>query len=390
MSHQSVATRTDTWLRGLNPWIVDVAIGLAFVVVGFAGTTGQGNVPTEDYQPMDALGILLVLGATAPFVLLRRAPLVVLVVAGTSVVALSWLAYNEGVTPIFLYVAAVAVGITCTSRQTVAGAVFMLGAMVALLLVSHTQFDGGTFALNVAIFSSAFMIGVVIRSRRLRIGALEREQEEEARRAVADERLRIARELHDVVAHSMGVIAVQAGAGEHIIDTDPEKAKGALQAITGVSRSTLAEIRRMLGVLRDVDDASAPAPASGLDQLDALAHEMGGAGVEVSVAIEGAPRALPRSLDLNAYRIVQEALTNVLKHSGSDRADVVVRYGPDVITVLVTDEGRGANGRSSTGRHGLVGMRERAALYGGTVQAGTRPGGGFEVAASLPTGDDEL
>lgn len=398
MSESSGAERVTLWFRALNPWVVDIAIGLAFVVVGFIGTSGQGNVPTADYQPMDALGVALVLGATVPFVFLRRAPLAVLIIAGTSVVALSWLAYNEGVTPIFLYVAAVAVGIRCEPRQTVAGAVFMLGALLALLLVSHTQFDAGAFALNVAIFSSAFLIGVTIRSRRLRIAALEdrgraleREQEEEARRAVTDERLRIARELHDVVAHSMGVVAIQSDAGERVIDTDPAKAKVALQAISGVSRSTLAEIRRMLGVLREDDDGGAPdSPVHGLDELDALAHELGGAGVDVTVSVEGTRRELARSLDLNAYRIVQEALTNVLKHSGSAKASVIVRYERDAVRVEVTDDGRGTKASSPPGGHGIVGMRERAALFGGTLETGARADGGFAVAARLPYGDDEL
>jgi signal transduction histidine kinase len=377
----------------MNPWIIDGVIAAAFVIVGFLGTSGRGNVPRSDYQPMDALGIALVLGATVPFAFLRRAALAVLIVAGSCVVMLSWLGYNEGVTPIFLYVAAVAVGISCTSWKTAAGAAFMFVALIALLLVSHTQFDAGQFALNVAIFTSAFMIGVTIRSRRLRIVALEdraaaveREREEEARNAATRERLRIARELHDVVAHSMGVIAVQAGTGEHLIDTDPDHAKRSLHAIAEVSRSALVEIRRMLGVLREDDGSDGAGPTRGLDDLDDLARELGGSQVDVRVAIQGDRAGLPRSVDLTAYRIVQEALTNVLKHAGQATASVSVDYDPGAVRLTISDDGDGdERGRpEGPGGYGLVGMRERVAAYGGTFAAGPRSGGGFEVSAWLP------
>jgi signal transduction histidine kinase len=379
----------------VHPWVVDGLIAAAFVVVGFIGTSGQGNVPTADYRPMDALGVCLVLGAALPFALLRRKPLVTLVVAGTCVVAMSWLGYNEGVTPIFLYVAALAVGISCTPRMTAFGAAFMLVALVGLLLVSHTQFDTGAFVLNVAIFSSAFMIGVTIRSRRLRIGALEdraaavaREREDEARNVATQERLRIARELHDVVAHSMGVIAVQAGTGEYLIDTDTAEAKRSLHAIAETSRSALAEIRRMLGVLRSDDGAADRAPARGLDDLDELTGELAAAQVNVTVSVAGTPGALPRSVDLNAYRIVQEALTNVLKHAGPANASVSVRHDAGAVRLTISDDGDGSVVNTTGGGHGLVGMRERVAVYGGTLEAGPRSGGGFEVDAWLPYEED--
>jgi signal transduction histidine kinase len=219
--------------------------------------------------------------------------------------------------------------------------------------------------------------------------AVEREKEEEARRAVADERLHIARELHDVVAHSMGVIAVQASVGEHVIDDNPEEAKRALEAISGVSRSTLAEIRRMLGVLRETDGeergSPAYAPAPGLSELDRLVRELDGAGIAVEVAYDGARVELPRGVDLTAYRIVQEALTNVMKHAGPARARVVVRYEPGALGLEIVDDGRGVNGRSEgRGGHGLVGMRERVAVYGGTLEVGPKSGGGYRVAVRLP------
>jgi signal transduction histidine kinase len=235
-----------------------------------------------------------------------------------------------------------------------------------------------------------------MRNRRLyseqleeRAAALERDREEQARRAVADERLHIARELHDVVAHSMGVIAVQASVGEHVIDDNPAEAKRALEAISGVSRSTLAEIRRMLGVLRETDDdtgaSPAYAPAPGLDDLERLVGEVDRAGVRVAVAYEGERVELPRGVDLTAYRIVQEALTNVMKHAGPAAAEVKVSYAPGELDLEIIDDGRGINGRADGRRgHGLLGMRERVAVYGGTIDAGPKPGGGFRVAVRLP------
>jgi signal transduction histidine kinase len=188
----------------------------------------------------------------------------------------------------------------------------------------------------------------------------------------------------------MGVIAVQASVGEHVIDGNPEEAKRALHAISEVSRSTLTEIRRMLGALRETDDETASyAPAPGLDELDRLVRELDGAGVPVEVSYEGTRAELPRGVDLTAYRIVQEALTNVLKHAGRARARVQVRYEPGALGLEILDDGRGVNGRAeaSGSGHGLVGMRERVAVYGGTLEAGPRVGGGFRVAVRLPYGE---
>jgi signal transduction histidine kinase len=235
-----------------------------------------------------------------------------------------------------------------------------------------------------------------VRNRRLytrgleeRANALERERDEGSKRAVADERLRIAQELHDVVAHSMGVIAVQAGVGAHVIETDPAEAKKSLEAISHTSRSTLTEIRRMLGVLRaDTDAEYAPAPT--LADVSRLVHDVRAAGLEVDVRAEGDTHAeLPPGVEFTAYRIVQEALTNVLKHAGKASAAVVFRYDPTALRIEVIDDGRGINGRAPNGGHGLMGMRERVGVYGGSFEAGPRTGGGFRVMATLPYGVPE-
>ncbi len=387
----SALHRAARQFSGLNPWVVDGVTAAAFVIIGLISTSGRGQVPKADYQPMDALGVALVLGATLPFAFRRRAPLVVLLVTSTAVVVLSGLGYNEGLTPAFLYVAAVTVGSACTPRNTAIGAGFMVAALLALLAFGQSGFDAGNFVINLAIFASAFMFGVTIRSRRLRIAALEdravaleHERDEESRRAIADERLRIARELHDVVAHSMGVIAVQAGVGEHVIENDPAEAKRALEAISEVSRSTLAEIRHLLGVLREDDATPSYEPAPGLGELHRLTRDVTAAGVPIEVVVTGVRREVPRGIDLTAYRIIQEALTNVLKHAGDARATVTVGYEPGALRLEVTDDGRGPNGSSGGGGHGLVGMQERVAVYGGTLQAGSRTGGGYQVVAMLP------
>jgi signal transduction histidine kinase len=392
--------------RRTSPWVVDGVIAALFVVLGLASTSGRGDVPIADYQPRDAFSVLLVLAASVPFVVRRRAPLAVLLMCSAAVSLLVALGYNQGVTPLFLLVAVATVGAACPTRQTVIAAVVLAAALVVLVAIDAPGFTAERSLSQAALFAAMFMLGITLRTRKARVAALEerafaveREKEEEARRAIADERLHIARELHDVVAHSMGVIAVQASVGEHVIDASPDEAKRALGAISDVSRSTLTEIRRMLGVLRDSSDdgddgsigaGAAYAPAPGLDELHRLARELDGAGVPVDVSYEGARVELPRGVDLTAYRIVQEALTNVLKHAGRARASVVVSFEPGALGLEIVDDGRGVNGRSeSTGRggHGLLGMRERVAVYGGTLEAGPRRGGGFRVAVRLPYGE---
>ncbi|HZA82059.1 MAG TPA: sensor histidine kinase, partial [Actinomycetes bacterium] len=243
------------------------------------------------------------------------------------------------------------------------------------------------------ILAAAWMLGDGARRRleaiataQQRAAELELARDELARRAVTEERLRIARELHDVVAHSMSIIAVQSGVGVHVLDSQPEEARKALVAVEATSRQALVEMRRLLGVLRqEAETRGSLAPAPGLAEVEALAAEVARAGVRVEVRIEGTPAKLPAGLDLSAYRIVQEALTNVVRHAGPATARVAVRYGPGQVAVEVVDDGRG--GAPGDQGHGIAGMRERAALYGGTLEAGPLPGGGFRVAASLPVED---
>jgi signal transduction histidine kinase len=214
--------------------------------------------------------------------------------------------------------------------------------------------------------------------------ALDRERIEEGRIAVAEERARIARELHDVVAHAMTTIVIQAGGERLHLDPSQERTGETLRGIERTGRQALDEMRRLLGVLREGDDEPALAPQPSLARLDELVEHLGRTGLAVDLRVVGKPAELSPGLDVNAYRIVQEALTNVLKHAGADSATVVIAYEERTLAIEVTDDGRGDN-RNGAGGHGLTGLRERVALYGGQLEAGERPGGGgFAVRAQLP------
>jgi signal transduction histidine kinase len=217
-----------------------------------------------------------------------------------------------------------------------------------------------------------------------RAARLERERDAQAQIAAAAERARIARELHDVIAHNVSVMVVQADGASYALDSSPERARQALGAIAGTGRQALAEMRRMLGVLRSDDDAMGVVPLPGIEQLGELLEQTRASGLAVSFTVQGVPGPLPGGLALAAYRIIQESLTNTRKHGGPQAsARVLLRYCEDVLMLQITDDGRGATEADGAG-HGLTGMRERVALYHGTLRAGPRPGGGYQVTARLP------
>jgi signal transduction histidine kinase len=348
--------------------------------------------PKHLYRSVDALGVVLALFCSVPYFVRRRAPLAGLMINTVALVLLLTMKYPANVQSQMLLVGVFTVG---SHSEGYKRSVALLSVGIGLLIVAVVGIpdtNGVNLALTSAIYVAAYLFGSTVRNRRLyteqleqRAASMVRERDEEAKRAVTDERLRIAQELHDVVAHSMGVIAVQAGVGEHVIDQDPAEAKRALAAIATTSRSTLTEIRRLLGVLREHDGA-AHAPAPGLADLGKLVANLGDAGLKVDVCRNGEALDLPAGVDLTAYRIVQEGLTNVLKHAGPATAAVVVTYEPDAVRLEVTDDGRGINARATPGGHGLLGMRERVAVYGGTLETGPRNGGGYQVVAYLPYG----
>ena len=263
--------------------------------------------------------------------------------------------------------------------------------VIAFAVLRNPEGDAADVVFVTAIAAVAWLIGFAFYERNRRTVELteraeraERARDSEARAAAAEERARIAREMHDVVAHSLSVMVVQAEAAEAMLDADPERARQPLAAVQETGRGALTELRRMLGVLREMaDEGPALAPQPGLSGLDELARQVREAGLPVSVRVEGEPRPLSPGIDLSAYRIVQEGLTNALKHAGPATAEVVVRYGPRDLVLEVRDDGRG-RAASNGGGHGLLGMRERVALYGGDLTAGPRPEGGFALTARLP------
>ncbi|MEV4926853.1 sensor histidine kinase [Streptomyces roseoverticillatus] len=257
------------------------------------------------------------------------------------------------------------------------------------------------FAFLTAPFVLAWVLGDSMRTRRAywaqleeRAARLEKDREQQARMAVTAERARIARELHDVVAHNVSVMVVQADGAAYVLDASPEQAKQALETISGTGRQALAEMRRLLGVLRTEEGATEGGdyvPQPDVEQIGDLVEQVRGAGLPVQYEVEGAPRPLPSGVELTAYRIVQEALTNTRKHGGPEAgASVRLTYFDDGLGLLVEDDGRGAqhelyeSGGADGMGHGLIGMRERVGMVGGTLDAGPRPGGGFRISVLLP------
>jgi len=270
------------------------------------------------------------------------------------------------------------------------------GALVAALLLLFEiprLVEGGRLADVVGewlFVGGVWLLGRWVRQRRARTEDLERhaaelaaDRDALAREAVADERARIAREMHDAVAHSVSVMVLQAGAAEQVLGTSPERARESLATIQDSGREAIVELRRMLGLLRDPAAGASLDPQPGLGRLDALLEQVRAAGLPVELAVEGEPRRLPPGIDRSVYRIVQEGLTNALKYAGPAHATVRLRYGDLAVELEVLDDGRGPAG-AGQGGFGLLGMRERAALYGGVLAAEARPGGGYVLRARLP------
>lgn len=340
---------------------------------------------------------LLAPGATLPLLRRRERPLLAfgLVLAATAAIVAFSVPLQAPFEPfVALVVALYAVGAHGDDRQGIAGLVlFFAGfAVPGLVLVLAGQQREGDLVPGVVWLSAAWLIGRIIRGQQLRTleledltAQLELEREERARTAVLYERARIARELHDVIGHNVSVMVVQAGAAGRVLEGEQPVVRDALATIEETGRQTVDEMRRLLGILRRPDDGLALAPQPGLGLLDGLLDQVRAAGLPVELRVEGEPERLPTGLDLTAYRIVQEALTNALKHAGPARAVVTVRYLGAEVELEVSDDGSGDDGVSGEG-HGLIGMRERVAVYGGRLEAGRRNGGGYELRARLPVG----
>ena len=374
-----------------HPWWTDSLLALFLTVISVgtvvAGTRHEGDVS------VGALNAILVLLTTLPIALRRYRPLGVLAVT-VGAETLLLLFFNRTGIPLGVIVALYTVASRCERRVSIRAAEWAALPIVVAVVVNNGSHFGRVIP-ELAVFAIAWVLGDNIRTRRAylaeleaRAARLEREREERDERAVAEERSRIARELHDVIAHNVSVMVVQASAGEAVFDTDPERARESLAAVASTGRAALTELRRLLGVIRsEEEDENAPAyaPQPGLEYLDELVHQVRETGLTVELSVLGEPRALPEGVGLCAYRIVQEALTNTLKHADASRAQVSLRYGSDALELQVIDDGHGAspvNGESAG--HGLIGMRERVALFGGELSAHPRSGRGYEVRARIP------
>jgi signal transduction histidine kinase len=377
-------TRARRRVERAPSWTIDAVLGTVIVLVGLLTTAVRhGTDPGVVYRDRDALAVSLILASTLPYFVRRRAPTAVFVVTATAVAVLMLRHYDEGALPLALFVGAYTVAAYRPAREVIAGAALIALLLIVLFIGDTPGFGAGQLVSSDVGFGAAMLVGWTMQSRRHRINAFEHEQAEGALRAAADERLRIAQELHDVVAHSLGVIAVQAGVGMKVIDSDPAEARRSFENISRTSRSSLAEIRRLLGMVRNAEGMPAYTPAPGLADVPRLVQEVTGAGLPVDASVDGDLGLVPPGVGLAAYRIVQEALTNALRHAGAHRATVRLDSTTGLLLIEVIDDGRGLNGSLVRG-HGLVGMRERAAVYGGSLDAGPGAGGGFRVAARLP------
>jgi signal transduction histidine kinase len=387
------------WWARLPVPVVDGLLGALVAAVQLAllalGVNQGGPLP---FHEPTGLTVALVLAQGLPLAWRRRRPLAVLAV----VLVANTLYYGLGFPPtqfdfglgIALYSVAAA-----TRRATSLAA---LATVLAVWLVAWTV-GAGAYWRSASWLLVAYLLlwasvlwawGRSVRVRRAahaaELGAqaerAERDRSRAAERAVAAERARIARELHDVVAHHMSVMTIQAGAARRLLDSDPEQTRAALAAVEEAGRQGLGAMPGLLRALREDGQGGGLAPQPTLGGLDVLVAQVAAAGLPVALRIEGTPRPLPAAVDLSAYRVAQEALTNTLKHAGPARAELVVRYGRDALEVTAVDDGCGdpPPGAGRRDGQGLVGMRERVGLFGGELRAGARPGGGFAVSARFP------
>jgi signal transduction histidine kinase len=380
-------------LRSRRP--SDVLFDVALAIVAAAAVLiGTVRLATSDDRPLDWLGVSLLVASAASLGVRRSWPTATLM--ATAAIAIT---YNVLDYPLPFWTIPLAIALyTAVADGRRVGAIAITGGAVAALVATGVFFEVGHFSNPTGALwftgwlTVSYVAGEVSRARNAYLREVERRaieaertREEEARRRTSEERMRIARELHDVLAHSISVINVQAGVALHLLDRQPEQARPALVAITQASKDALRELRATLGVLRGADDEDPRAPAPTLARLDDLVSNASTAGVRVRVSVTGAERPLPPGVDLAAYRIAQESLTNVARHARPAAATLSIAYGTDELVVDIQDEGRTApDARAVREGHGLIGMRERAASVGGQLEVGPRPEGGFRVRARLP------
>jgi signal transduction histidine kinase len=385
------------WRRVASSPVRDAILAAALTVFLVLGSYGEGHPsnPSDRIQfrnhavPQPGPELLLVAVACLVLAWRRRAPVTVLAVSTAAVTVYSLLGFVNGAVLIAPIVALYTVATEVSVRRAIVAAVLTLGILLTVTAANNPfgHITGGGFDIIPFMVVAALFAGIAVANRRAYVASIRDRAEQDARRRLDEERLRIARELHDVVAHTMATINVQAGVAAHVLSTRPEAAAESLQAIKTASKEGLRELRAILNVLRQADDADPTQPAPGTAQLPALIEGARRAGLETTFTVTGESVPLPAAVDLAAYRIVQESLTNTIRHAGPATAAVSLGYHHDELRVEVTDTGRGqatAAGQATAGGHGLAGMRERAASVGGTIETGPGPAGGFRVAARLP------
>jgi signal transduction histidine kinase len=377
--------------RAANELILVGLLSIAFLVEITVLGTLPDDLPVESgpVGPLVAAGAGIVLIAS---ILIRRQVPLLLLLPAFAWVTLSGSPLEGWATPVVaLVVATYGIGFGTRDTAAAVGAAG-IGALIVAVIVRHPDAvtEAGDLVLAGMVIAGPWLAGLATRKRLTREISLERRalklerlRDQEMKAAIADERNRIARELHDVVAHAISVIVIQARGGRRALPGDPDATREALNAIEHTSTEALADMRRLLGVLRVKGSGVELAPRPSLREVDGLVAQVRDAGLPIDLLVQGDPVDLPAGVDMSAYRILQEALTNALRHAGPATARVVIRYGDGSLDLEVVDTGRGAISHRPEG-HGLAGMRERAALFGGSLDAGPQPGGGFAVHVRLP------
>ncbi len=378
------------WSEARRYWFD--AVILAVIGIGLTGAV-LGQSKKDGPEGPLWFDVLAVLAIVLPLLARRRFPFGAPVAVGVAAASISFVDKTvvpfDGVTFVVGCAALFLAGLLRERAQAVAG--FAVAEGVAAVVVHNDPSGGvGNFIVASIIFTIVWSIAFGVGRKSLeadeakdRATRAEREREERAQVAVADERARIARELHDVVGHSVSVMTVQASAVRRLLQPNQQREREALLIVERTGREALAEMRRMVGVLRRPEEAPALAPQPSLEHLEKLVEQAREAGLPVELRVEGKSVQLPAGVDLTAYRLIQEGLTNSIKHAQATRAEVVVHYNGDHVELAVSDDG-GGGGSGDGGGHGLVGMRERVSVYGGELEAGPRPSGGYRLRARLP------